>query len=113
MTASTTAPAMRVELAELQDELDRLRSAIPEHIDVDPDGVERSLARLVLSLVEFLRQVLERQAVRRMESGTLDDDEVERVGVALMRLERRIGELCDAFQVSRDDLAIRIGAVAE
>src|SRR5205823_826837 len=78
-------------------ELGRLSAVLPERIDIDPDDVERGLAGLVLGLVELLRQVLEKQAVRRMEVGTLSDDEIERVGLALMRLERKVRELAEQF----------------
>jgi len=95
---------------ELREELRRLQGLLPERIDIDPEDVERGLAGLVLTLVEFLRQVLERQAVRRMEAGSLDDDEVERIGVALMRLEQKIVALAEEFGLDRDDLQIRLGA---
>ena len=95
---------------ELREELKRLQGLLPERIDIDPYDVERGLAGLVLTLVELLRQVLERQAIRRMEGGTLDSDEIERVGVALMRLERRVIELAEEFGLDRDDLQLRLGA---
>jgi hypothetical protein len=101
---------LRVELDEVRSELARVSAALPERIDIDPDDVERGLAGLVLGLVELLRQVLERQAVRRMEGGTLSDEEIERVGLALMRLERKVRELADHFGLSEEDLKIRLGA---
>jgi Gas vesicle protein K len=97
---------------ELREEIARLRSLLPERVDLDPDNIERGLAGLVLTLVEFLRQVLERQAIHRMEGGTLTDDEVERVGVALMRLEEKIGELAEQFGLDPDDIQLRIGAAS-
>jgi hypothetical protein len=97
------------ELAELQRELERLRGILPERIDVDPDGVEQGLAKLVLTLIELLRQLLERQAVRRMEGGSLSDDEVERMGLALMRLEEKVHELAGQFGLRKDDLNISLG----
>jgi len=107
----TTPDATKIEL-ELRDEIARLRSLLPERIDLAPEDVERGLAGLVLTLVEFLRQVLERQAIRRMEGGTLTDDEVERVGVALMRLEEKIGEIAEQFGLGHDDIQLRIGAAS-
>jgi hypothetical protein len=101
---------LRIELDEVRSELARVSAALPERIDIDPDDVERGLAGLVLGLVELLRQVLERQAVRRMEGGTLTDEEVERVGLALMRLERKVRELAVQFGLTEDDLKIRVGA---
>jgi hypothetical protein len=101
----------KIEL-ELREEIARLRSLLPERIDLDPYDVERGLAGLVLTLVEFLRQVLERQAIRRMEGGTLSDDEVERVGLALMRLEQKVGEIAEHFGLDQDDIQLRIGAAS-
>jgi len=108
MTASETTP---IEL-ELREEIARLQSLLPERIDIDPADLERGLAGLVLTLVEFLRQVLERQAIRRMEGGTLSDDEVERVGLALMRLEQKIGEIAEQFGLDSDDIQLRIAAAS-
>jgi Gas vesicle protein K len=77
--------------------------------NADPDDVKRSVARLVLTLVEFLRQLLERQAIRRMESRTLDPDELERVGVALMRLEQTIAEIARTFGLDPAELNLELG----
>ena len=101
-----------IELEEVRAELARVSAVLPERIDIDPDDVERSLAGLVLGLVELLRQVLERQAVRRMEGGTLSEDEIERVGLALMRLEKKVRELADAFGLKESDLTLRLGAAS-
>jgi len=107
----TASDPTKIEL-ELREEIERLRALLPERIDLDPDDIERGLAGLVLTLVEFLRQVLERQAIRRMEGGTLTDDEVERVGLALMRLEEKVGEIAEQFGLDRDDIQLRIGAAS-
>ncbi len=101
---------LAIELDEIRAELARVSAVLPQRIDIDPEDVERSLAGLVLGLVELLRQVLEKQAVRRMEGGTLTDDEIERVGLALMRLERKVRELATHFGLDEDDLRIRLGA---
>lgn len=101
---------LTLELEDVRAELARVSAVLPERIDIDPDEVERGLAGLVLGVVELLRQVLEKQAVRRMEGGTLTDDEIERVGLALMRLEKKVHELAGHFGLSDDDLRLRIGA---
>ena len=101
-----------LELDEVRAELARISAVLPPRIDIDPDDVERSLAGLVLGLVELLRQVLERQAVRRMEGGTLSDEEIERVGLALMRLEKKVRELADSFGLDESDLNLRLGAAS-
>jgi len=108
---TTPAEATKIEL-ELREELARLRTLLPERIDLDPADLERGLAGLVLTLVEFLRQVLERQAIRRMEGGTLSEDEVERVGLALMRLQEKIREIAQQFGLDEDDIQLRIGAAS-
>jgi len=107
----TTSDPTKIEL-ELREEIARLRSLLPERIDLAPEDIERGLAGLVLTLVEFLRQVLERQAIRRMEGDTLTDEEVERVGVALMRLEQKIGEIAEQFGLDHDDIQLRIAAAS-
>ena len=101
---------LTLELEEVRAELARVSAQLPERIDVDPDDVERGLAGLVLGLVELLRQVLEKQAVRRMEGGSLTDEEIERVGLALMRLERKVRELAEHFGLTEDDLRLGLGA---
>ena len=103
---------LSLEMNEVREELARISALLPERIDIDPDEVERGLAGLVLGLVELLRQVLEKQAVRRMEGGTLTDEEIERVGIALMRLERKVLELAGHFGLTEDDLQLRIGAAS-
>ena len=101
---------LALELEEVRAELAKVRAVLPERIDIDPEDVERGLAGLVLGVVELLRQVLERQAVRRMEGGSLTDDEIERVGLALMRLERKVKEMADHFGLDENDLRLKVGA---
>jgi hypothetical protein len=93
----------------LRAELRALASSLPERIDADPERVEQGLAKLVLTLIEVLRKVLEHQAVRRMEGGTLSDAEIERLGLALLRLNDRMEELKGVFGLSDDDLGIDLG----
>jgi hypothetical protein len=90
-----------------------VRGALPERITIDSEGVEKGLAQLVLTLVEFLRQLLERQAVRRMEGGSLTDEEVERVGLALMKLEAKVHELAGQFGLQPADLNINLGPLGD
>ena len=78
-------------------------------IDADPESVEKGLVSLVLTLVELLRQLMERQAVRRVEAGGLSDDEVERLGRTLMLLEDRMEELREHFGLEPEDLNIDLG----
>ena len=97
------------EIARLRADLQAVARGLPDRIDADPDHVEQGLARLVLTLVEVLRKVLEHQAVRRMEGGSLSDEEVERLGLALLRLNDRMQELKGVFGLTDDDLSIDLG----
>jgi hypothetical protein len=94
----------------LRAELDRnLPAAGGARWNVDPEDVQRSVARLVLTLMEFLRKLLERQAIRRMEAGTLTDAEVEAVGLALMRLEETLSTMGERFGLAPEDLNLDLG----
>lgn len=75
----------------------------------EPENVQRSVAQLVLTIVEFLRKLMERQAIRRMEQKTLTRKEVEAVGAALMQLERTIREIGDRFGLAPEDLNMDLG----
>lgn len=72
-------------------------SGLPERVNADPEDVERGLSKLVLTLIELLRRLMERQALRRMEAGSLTDEEIERLGQTLMKLEARMEELKEIF----------------
>ena len=78
-------------------------------IDADPEQVERGLVQLVLTLVELLRQLMERQAIRRVEAGGLDDEQVEELGQTLMLLDEKMTELRDHFGLEPEDLNIDLG----
>jgi NAD-specific glutamate dehydrogenase len=83
--------------------------ALTRRINADPESVERGLAQLVLTVVELLRQLMERQALRRIEAGTLDDEEIERMGQTFMALEQRMQELLEEFELEEKDLNINLG----
>jgi hypothetical protein len=103
------------------EELDALRREIeqaagkasPLRWNADPADVERSVAQLVLTLVEFIRRLLERQAIRRMETGTLTDVQTEEIGVALMKLEATIRDIAAKFGIPPDDLNLDLGPVGK
>jgi hypothetical protein len=99
------------DLDALARELEQLPSAFPRRVDADPEKVERGLAQLVLTLIELLRQLMERQALRRMEQGTLSDDEIERLGETFMKLEQRMDELKAHFELEDRDLNLDLGPI--
>ncbi len=78
-------------------------------LDADPDAVEKDLAALVLTVVELLRQLMERQALRRVDDGSLTDDQIEDIGTTLMALEARMAELREKFGLAAEDLNIDLG----
>jgi len=89
-----------------------------DHVDVpglsrrvaaDPENIEKGLVQLVLQLVELLRQLMEKQAIRRVEAGNLSDDQLDRLGETLMLLDRRMTELRDHFGLTPEDLEIDLG----
>ncbi len=90
-------------------ELSELAPGLPQRIDASPEDLDVGLARLVLTIVELIRQLLEHQAVRRMEGGGLSDEEVERLGLALMKLQERMDTLKDVFGLTGEDLNIDLG----
>ncbi|UNO42865.1 gas vesicle protein K [Streptomyces sp. MST-110588] len=78
-------------------------------VELDQDTVERDLVRLVLTIVELLHQLMERQALRRVEQGDLSEDQEERIGLTLMLLERRMNELCERYGIEPDELNLDLG----
>ncbi|MGE5726339.1 MAG: gas vesicle protein K [Acidobacteriota bacterium] len=80
-----------------------------QRVDCSPETIEQGLAKLVLTLIELLRQLLERQAIRRMEGGSLSDREIEDMGAALMKLEAKIRELAGHFGLTMADLNLELG----
>jgi Gas vesicle protein K len=100
------------ELESMRAEIERLAArGAPPRWNADPEDVRRSVAKLVLTLVEFVRQLLERQAIRRMEAGTLTAEETEAVGLALMRLEDTVRDLGAQFGLDPADLKLDLGPV--
>ncbi|MEY9929737.1 hypothetical protein ABH926_004377 [Catenulispora sp. GP43] len=79
------------------------------HVVLDPDNVGRDLACLILTVVELIRQLMERQALRRVDQGDLTDDQIEAIGVTLMVLEERMDELREHFGLEPEDLNIDLG----
>jgi hypothetical protein len=100
---------LSIEREELVAGLTELAERLPAQIDIDPEAVSRDLARLVLTLIELLRRVVEHQAVRRMDDPDLSEEQVERMGLALWRLEEKMGEMKAVFGLAGEDLNIDLG----
>jgi hypothetical protein len=93
--------------------LENVAESLPQRLNTDPDKVENGLAKLVLTLIEVLRKVLEHQAVRRMEGGHLSDAEIEKLGIALLRLNDRMQDMKGIFGLTDDDLQIDLGPLGK
>jgi hypothetical protein len=87
----------------------RLEKALTRRVNADPETVERGLAQLVLTIVELLRQLMERQALRRIDGGQLSDDQIERLGRTFMELDKRMEELREEFGLDLEDLNLNLG----
>ena len=102
------------ELKELRKQLERSAAdQSPLRWNANPEDVQRSVAQLVLTLVDFIRKLLERQAIRRMEGGTLTEPQIEDVGRALMRLEETIRDIAATFGIKPEDLNLDLGPVGK
>ncbi|MDQ6834569.1 MAG: gas vesicle protein K [Actinomycetota bacterium] len=96
-----------------QSELERIESSLTRRVSADPEGLEKGLAQLVLTIIELLRQLMERQAVHRVEAGNLSPDEVERLGQTFMALAERMDELKAVFGFSDEDLNLNLGPLGD
>lgn len=82
-------------------------------LEADPERVERGLVQLVLTLVELIRQLMERQALRRLEGGSLTPEQEEQLGTALMKLAEKMVELREHFELTEDDLNLHLGPLGD
>jgi hypothetical protein len=83
--------------------------SLPRRLETDSESVQRDLMKLVLTIIELVRQLMERQALRRVDEGDLDDDQVEDLGLGLMRLEEAMTELREQFDLKPEDLNLDLG----
>jgi hypothetical protein len=105
-------PAEVREIEAMRENLERVaQRGGPPRWNANPDDVKRSVVKLVLTLVELIRQLLERQAIRRMEADTLTNEETEAIGLALMRLEETVRDLGAQFDIAPEDLNLDLGPV--
>jgi hypothetical protein len=105
--------AASADLNALRQEIARVAAARPPRWNANPDEARRAVLKLVLTLVELIRQVLERQAIRRMEAGTLTGDETENVGLALMKLQETIVDLAKQFDIDPSELNLDLGPLGK
>lgn len=97
------------DLEEFGDEINAAQKRTSNRINADPEKVEQGLAKLVLTLIELIRRLLEQQALRRIENGTLTEEEIERLGNTFVLLETKMEELTQVFGLDAEDLNIDLG----
>ena len=94
-------------------EIERAQDCLPKKIDANPKTVEKGLAKLVLTLIELIRKLLEKQAMRRVEAGSLSDEQIENVGETLMKLESKMEELKQIFGLKDEELNLNLGPLGD
>jgi len=95
------------------EEIEKIQGALPKRIDANPKNVEKGLAKLVLTLIELIRKLLEKQAMRRIDAGSLTEEEIERIGETLMKLENKMQELKGVFGLKDEELNINLGPLGD
>jgi len=98
-----------VAVGDYAQELSHSGRTLPQRVKVDPSDVEHGLSKLVLTLIELIRRLLEKQAVRRIEAGSLTEEQIERMGETFLKLERKMDELRVAFGLEDEDLNLNLG----
>jgi len=94
-------------------EITKLQDTLPKKIDANSKNVEKGLAKLVLTLIELIRKLLEKQAMRRIDAGSLSEEEIERVGETLMKLENKMQELKAIFGLKDEELNLNLGPLGD
>ena len=95
------------------EEIEKVQDVLPKRIDANPKNVEKGLAKLVLTLVELIRKLLEKQAMRRIEGGSLNEEEIEGIGETLMKLENKMKELKEIFGLKDEELNLNLGPLGD
>jgi hypothetical protein len=106
-------PAGTKQIDAIRRQIESVAAARPPRWNANPEEVRRAVLKLVLTLVELIRQLMERQAIRRMEAGTLTHDETESVGLALMNLQDTIVDLAKQFDISPEELNLDLGPIGK
>ncbi len=101
------------EIDRLEEAAKSIEQAATNRINATPDNAEHGLAKLVLTLIELIRKLVEKQAIRRVEGGSLSEDEIERLGETLMKLEMKMEELKEAFNLTDEDLNLDLGPLGD
>jgi len=102
-----------VPIDEFEEVIETVENTVSSRINATPDNADHGLAQLVLTLIELIRKLVEKQAIRRVEGGSLSEDEIERLGETLMKLEMKMEELKEIFNLTDEDLNINLGPLGD
>ncbi|BAF58606.1 hypothetical membrane protein [Pelotomaculum thermopropionicum SI] len=98
---------------DFRDEMEQAGRALPDRVGADPDKVEQGLAKLVLTIIQLLIRLLEKQAIRRIDRGGLSSEEIDRMGITFMKLENKMEELKKAFGLEGEELNLNLGPLGD
>ncbi len=98
---------------EIMEEIEKINSGDQGRINATPENVDSGLARIVLTLIELIRKLMEKQAMRRIEGNSLTDDQIENLGETLMKLENKMDELKKIFNLTDKDLNLNLGPLGD
>jgi DNA anti-recombination protein RmuC len=98
---------------EIKEAIENIENTVTSRINATPDNADHGLAQLVLTLIELIRKLVEKQAIRRVEGGSLTEDEIERLGETLMKLENKMEELKKIFNLTDEDLNLNLGPLGD
>ena len=102
-----------VPVDEVKEAIEKIENAVTSRINATPDNADHGLAQLVLTLIELVRKLVEKQAIRRVEGGSLSEEEIERLGETLMKLENKMEELKKIFNLTDEDLNLNLGPLGD
>lgn len=94
-------------------DIEEVKNAHPDRINIDPENVEKGLARLVLTIIELIRKLMEKQAMKRIEGGSLSDEEIEKMGETFIKLEDKMKELKEIFGLKDEELNLNLGPLGD
>jgi hypothetical protein len=95
------------------EEIEKIQNVLPKKINANPENVEKGLAKLVLTLIELIRQLMEKQGMKRMDSKSISEEEIEKLGETFMKLEEKMEELKGVFDLKDEELNLNLGPLGD
>jgi len=98
---------------DFMEEIEKIQNVLPKKINANPENVEKGLAKLVLTLIELIRQLMEKQGMKRMDSKSISEEEIEKLGETFMKLEEKMEELKGVFDLEDEELNLDLGPLGD